>query len=66
MKKIFNLRLIYSTYQGKANEMGEKCSTYLERRDAYRDLVEKPEERHYMEYGGVYGRIILKLLFKKC
>jgi hypothetical protein len=40
--------------------MGEECSTYVERLGAYRDLVGKPEERHYLEYGGVYGRIILK------
>jgi len=45
--------------------MREECSTYLERRVAYKDLVGKPEERHYMEYGSVYGRIILKWLFKK-
>jgi hypothetical protein len=29
-------------------------------RGAYTDLVWKPEERQYLEYGGVYGRIILK------
>jgi len=59
------LWLSYSADQGKTNKMREECSTYLERRVAYKDLVGKPEERHYMEYGSVYGRIILKWLFKK-
>jgi len=40
--------------------MGEKCRNYVEKRGAYRDLEGKPEEIHYLEYGGVYERIILK------
>jgi hypothetical protein len=52
------------TDQGKKIEMGEECSTYVERRGAFRNLVEEPKERHYFECGGVYGRIILKRLFK--
>jgi len=39
--------------------MDEESRTYVERGGVYRDLVGKPEERHYLEYGGLYGRIIL-------
>jgi len=54
------LRLCYSTDQGKTSDMGEECSTYVKSRGAYRDLVAKPEEKHYLEYGDMYGRIITK------
>jgi hypothetical protein len=37
--------------------MSEECSNYVDRRGAYRDLKRKPEQRHYLEYGGVYKRI---------
>jgi len=35
----------YSGDQIKKNEMGWACSTYGERRDAYRVFVGKPEEK---------------------
>jgi phosphoglycerate dehydrogenase-like enzyme len=42
--------------------MGRACSTYSERRDAYRILVAKPRKRprHRLE-----GSVILKWIFKK-
>jgi hypothetical protein len=36
-----------------------------DRRDAYRDLVGKPEGKIPLEDLGVDGKIILKLIFKK-
>jgi len=36
-----------------------------ERRGVYRVLVGKPEERDHLEDPGVYGRIILRWIFKK-
>jgi hypothetical protein len=39
--------------------MGRTCSTYGERRGAYKTLVEKPEGRRHLEDQGVDGRIIL-------
>jgi hypothetical protein len=45
--------------------MGRACSTYGERRGAYRVLVENPRKGGYSEYPGVDGRIILKRIFKK-
>jgi len=31
-----------------------------EKRNAYRVLTEKPNEKHYLEDIGIYGKIILK------
>ena len=42
--------------------MGRTCSTYGERRCAYRVLVGKPDGRNHLEDRGVDGRIILKLI----
>jgi len=44
-------------WAGHAAYMGE-------RRDAYRVLVGKPEEREHSEDRGVDGRIILKWIYK--
>jgi hypothetical protein len=37
----------------------------VERRDAYRVLVEKPEVRNHFEDPGIDGRIILKLILQR-
>jgi hypothetical protein len=36
-----------------------------DRRDAYRVLVGKPEERNHLEDPGIDGRIILKCIFER-
>jgi hypothetical protein len=46
------------------SEMGGACSTYGERRGAYRVLVEKDEERDHLEDLGINGRII-KMVFQE-
>jgi hypothetical protein len=45
--------------------MGEKCSTYGERRGAYRVLVRNLMERDHLKDSGVDGRIILRCFFRK-
>jgi hypothetical protein len=47
------------------NEMVGACSTYRERRVAYRVLVGKPERRNRLENQAVDGRIILKMIIRK-
>jgi len=47
-----------SRWAGHVARMGE-------RRDAYRVLVGKPEERDHLEDPGVDGRIILRRIFRK-
>jgi len=41
--------------------MGGACGTFGDRRDAYRVLVERTDERDQLEDLGIDGRIILKL-----
>jgi hypothetical protein len=45
--------------------MGGACGTFGDRRDAYRVLVGRTDERDQLEDLGVDGRIILKWIFKK-
>jgi len=45
--------------QIEKNEKGAACSTYWERKYAYRGFVGKYEERDYLEDPGVDGRIDL-------
>jgi len=45
--------------------MGRACSTYGERRGAYRILVGKPEGKKHLEDLGINGKILLKLIFSK-
>jgi hypothetical protein len=42
---VLNLAKYYSGNQIEKNEMGGACSTYGEKRDAYRILVGRPERR---------------------
>ena len=51
--------------QVKKTEMGGTCSTYGERRGAYKVLVGKPDGRNHLEDEGIDGRIILKRIFEK-
>ena len=51
--------------QSEKNEVGGACSTYGEKRVAYRVLVGKPEERDHLEDPGVDERIILRWIFRK-
>ena len=44
----------------KKTEVDKACSTYGERKSAYRVLVEKPEGRSYLKDPGIDGRIILQ------
>jgi hypothetical protein len=46
-------------------KIGGACSTYGERRGAYRVLVENLRKRGHLEDPGVDGRIILRRMFKK-
>ena len=41
------------------------CSTYRERRGAYRILVGRPKGRNHLEDPGVDGRTIFKSILKK-
>jgi hypothetical protein len=43
--------------------MGDACSTYCERKVAYRILVGRPEGRNHLKTPGVEGGIILKWIF---
>jgi hypothetical protein len=43
--------------------MGGTCSTYGDRRGVYRFLVGNLRERDYLEYPGLYGKIILRWIF---
>jgi hypothetical protein len=45
--------------------MDGTCSTYGERRGAYKVLVGKPEGRNHLEDQGIYGRIIVKRILEK-
>jgi len=45
--------------------MGGACGTLGDRRDAYRVLVGRTDERDQLEDLSVDGRIILKCIFKK-
>jgi len=45
--------------------MGEACSRYGERRDAYRVWWGNLREKDYFEDPGVDGRIILRWIFRK-
>jgi hypothetical protein len=45
--------------------MGKVCSTYGDRRGAYKVLVGNLRERDLLKDRGVDGRIILKLMFEK-
>jgi transposase len=45
--------------------MGKACSTLVERMDAYRVLVGKPEGRRPLGRPRLRGRIILKGIFEK-
>jgi hypothetical protein len=45
--------------------MSEACSTYGERRVAYRVLVGKPEEKYHLENEGLGGSILLRWIFRK-
>jgi hypothetical protein len=51
--------------QLEKNEMGGACSTYGEKRGAYRILVGDLREGDHLGDRGVDGRIILKWIFKK-
>jgi hypothetical protein len=43
--------------------MGRACSTYGERKGAYRILVGRPEGRNHLGDPGADGKIILKWIF---
>jgi hypothetical protein len=46
--------------------MGGGCSTYGKKRDVYRVLVRKPEEKSpFGRFRRRWGRIILKWIFRK-
>jgi hypothetical protein len=45
----------------KGNEMGRACSTHREKRNAYRIVVGKSEEKKPLRRSRHYGRLILKL-----
>ena len=45
--------------------MGRTCSTYGERRGAYRALVGKSEGRRPLGKPRLHGRIILKWMFER-
>jgi hypothetical protein len=53
------------SYQIRKNEMSRICSTYGERRGAYRVLARIPEESNHFKDPGINGRIILKGIFEK-
>ena len=46
--------------------MGAASSTYGEKRDAYRILVENLKKRVHLEDLDVDGRLILERILKKC
>jgi hypothetical protein len=52
-------------HQIEKNEIGGACSTYGERRGAYRILVWRPEGRRPLRRPRIRWRIILKWIFKK-
>jgi hypothetical protein len=49
----------------RSNIMAGYVEGTVKKRSAYKVLVRKPEEKKYLEYLGVDGSIILKLLLKE-
>jgi hypothetical protein len=54
-----------STDEVKEGEMGRVCSTYEEKRNAYRILVGNPERKRPLGRPGRKWGIILKWIFEK-